>query len=104
LPKVNTPRDMIGVGAQNPILPAVPIPAKKTAPPGQKHKPRSAPHPKLVTNIPRVPQKIPKPQVPDVLKPLGGGTGEPDPQLTPRNSQRGVKQRVGLDVPGVKLR
>ena len=60
--------------------------------------------PKLKTQLPKLPVKVPKPRVPGPLQPLGGGTGESNPPVTPRESQKGVKQRVGLDVPGVKLR
>ena len=59
---------------------------------------------KLTTVLPKIPQKIPKPQVPARLKPLGGGTGEANPPIVPRNSQKGVKQQISLDVPGVKTR
>lgn len=63
--------------------------------------------PKLTTKIPALPKissKIPKPKAPAITKPLGAGEGGPNPALIPANSQRGVKSRVSLDVPGVKLR
>lgn len=47
----------------------------------------------------RKPSSNPKPKIPSLLQPLGGGTGEPDPEVTPRNSPKGVKQRVGIKNP-----
>jgi hypothetical protein len=102
--KANDPRDSVAVGAINPQPVTTATPPKKQAPGGQKAKPRKPSAPQLTTKLPSLPQAVPKPKVPGILKPLGGGTGEPNPPLTPRNSQRGVKQRVNLDVPGVKLR
>lgn len=63
--------------------------------------------PKLTTKIPPLPKissKVPGPQAPAITKPLGAGEGGPNPALIPANSQRGIKSRVPLDVPGVKLR
>jgi hypothetical protein len=102
--KANDPRDAVAAGAVNPQPVTTATPPKKQTPGGGKSKPRQPSAPKLVTKLPSLPQAVSKPKVPGMLKPLGGGTGEPDPQLTPRNSQRGVKQRISLDVPGVKVR
>lgn len=93
-------RDMVGDNAINPMLPAVPTPQRK-GPPAKRKGPSG---PALIEKIPQAPRNVPKPTVPKSLGPLGGGTGEADPQLTPRNSKQGVKQRMSLNVPGVKTR
>lgn len=59
---------------------------------------------KVLPNKPPTPRVMPKPKVPPLYSPIGGGTpGDSNPPLVPRNSQKGVKQRINLDVPGTKL-
>ena len=56
--------------------------------------------PKLKTSLKPLPTKPPKkPAIPDVFKPLGGGTGEENPQVTPKNSPKGVKQQIPIKNP-----
>jgi hypothetical protein len=93
-----SPRDQVGAGA---IAPGMPMPPTKM--PAQKPKRHPRP-PAAKTTLPKVPMKVPKPQIPGLVKPLGGGTGEANPPVVPRNSPRGVKQQMDLSVPGVKLR
>lgn len=56
----------------------------------------------LKTVLPKAQVKIPKPRIPGTAKPLGGGTGESNPPVTPDNSQKGIKQRVPVNLPGIK--
>jgi hypothetical protein len=85
------PRAMVGAGA-NVAMPKVNVSR-------QVNQGKRAPStPKLKTKLP-VLQKNPKPKVPDLFKPLGGGTGEANPQVTPRNSPKGAKQRVQTKNP-----
>jgi len=68
----------------------------------QKMAPRGkAAGPKLKTmaDIPKLPSRPPKPRILKSLGPVGGGTGEANPPIVPRNSQPGVKQRVGIKNP-----
>lgn len=89
--KPTGPRATAGAGAQVP-MPRVNV-AKQT---GQGK--RSAPIPKAKLKLPKLPVN-PKPRVPALLQPMGGGTGEENPQVIPRNSPKGVKQRVGIKNP-----
>jgi hypothetical protein len=93
---LSSPRDAVGDGA---IAPGMPMPPTKMPTQG-KHK--AKPTPKLTTKLPALPKSIPKPKVPAKLKPAGGGTGEPDPQLAVRNSPRSIRQQVPVSIPGVK--
>jgi hypothetical protein len=95
---LTSPRD--AVTGINPLTPAVPTPQPK---PGAAKKKRGPSKPQLMTKIPPVPASLPKkPRVPALMKPLSGGTGEANPDVVPRNSQRGVKQRLSFD-PGTRL-
>lgn len=54
---------------------------------------------KPMSDLRKAPVKIPKPRIPKSLGPVGGGTGEANPPVTPSNSQMGVKQRAGVKNP-----
>lgn len=75
LPKVNVTRNM-NSGKRAPATPKL----------------------KLIGDLKKLPTN-PRPKVPDLFKPIGGGTGEENPQVTPRNSPKGVKQRIGIKNP-----
>lgn len=94
------PRDLVGSGAGNPMTPAVPTPLKKPSA-DVKGKKKAAPSPKLKTQIRPLPVNLPKPNVP---KGLTAVAPSGDPQVNPKNSPKGIKQQMGLNVPGMKLR
>lgn len=87
------PKAMAGAGARV-AMPNVPV-TKQT---GAGKKSVSIPKPKKMSDL-RKPSPNPKPKVPDLFKPLGGGTGEENPQVTPKNSPKGIKQQVPMKNP-----
>lgn len=92
MPKT-TPRSIIGQTAQA-SLPKVNVSRSINS---GKRSPSVA---KVKTQLDlKKPSVNPKPRVPSLFKPLGGGTGEENPQTTPRNSPRGVRQRVNIKNP-----
>lgn len=91
-----SPRDLIGEGA---TAPGMPMPPTKM--PDQGKKPRKSAGPQLKIALPKVPVKVPKVRIPGKFQPVGSsGGGEENPQVTPRNSQKGVKQQMSLDTRG----
>jgi hypothetical protein len=84
-----SPRDLVGAGA---TAPGMPMPPTKMPTPG-KHKAKSTS--KLTTKLPVLPKSMPKPRVPAKLQPPGASQ-EDLPQVSPRNSQKGIKQQLGL--------
>ncbi len=88
-----TPRSAVGRLA-TPALPKVNV--SRTVNAGKKSP--AKPQLKTLGSLSK-PSPNPKPKVPNLVKPLGPSTGEENPQLTPRNSPRGVKQRIGLKNP-----
>jgi hypothetical protein len=93
-----SPRDLAGEGATAPGMPMPPT--KMPNPATKKHK---SAKPTLKITLPKLSVNPPKAKVPAKFKPLGP-SGEDFPQLSPRNSQKGVKQRTPLDVPGARTR
>jgi hypothetical protein len=92
-----SPRDMVGAGA---TAPGMPMPPTKMPNPATKK--RKSVGPTLKTALPKLPVNVPKPKILVKNKPIGP-SGEDFPQLSPRNSQRGVKQQMSLDAsPGTR--
>jgi hypothetical protein len=85
------PRAMTGVGSKMP-MPRVNV--SKQVNTGKLSPAVAKPRTKLAS-LP----KNPKPKVPDLAKPLGGGTGEANPEVTPQNSPKGAKQRAPMKNP-----
>lgn len=56
----------------------------------------------LKVKLPKVQAKVPKPRIPTIAKPLGGGDALPDPPVSVANSQRAAKQQAGVNLPGIK--
>lgn len=92
--KSPSPRAMAGAGATIPGMPKVNV--TKQVNTGKKSAP--IPKPKVVKDITKSAKSF-KPKVPAVFNPLGGGTGEENPQVTPKNSPRGVKQQIPMKNP-----
>jgi hypothetical protein len=99
MPKGNLtdPRDLVGAGA---TAPGMPMPPTKMPNPATKK--RKSAGPVLKTVLPKLPINTPKPRIPNKNKPIGP-SGEDFPSLSPRNSQKGAKQRMSLDAgPGIR--
>lgn len=93
--KPPSPRAMAGANAQVPGMPKVNV----TQQTNQGKRAPSTPKLKTMNTLRKPPTKTPKPKVPDLFKPLGGGTGEENPQVTPKNSPKGIKQQTPIKNP-----
>lgn len=87
------PRAMAGAGARMP-MPKVNVTQRVSA--GKK-----APStPKLKVTPKALPKTLPKnPKAPELFQPVGGGAGEENPQVTPKNSPKGIKQQTPIKNP-----
>lgn len=89
------PRAAVGLGARMP-MPKVNV-SKQTS---SGKRGASTPKLKTMSDLRKPSPKPPKqPKVPALFSPLGGGTGEENPSVTPANSQKGAKQKVGIKNP-----